>query len=326
MLWIITLSLGIFALKGGLFTVITGGGFRVFGPPNTMIEDNNHFGTALTAIIPLFVYLFQTTKDHRIRMGLVGLVVLSVFAVLGTHSRGAFITLLVCGMFYLWKSGRKVLTLSAILLVAVPALLFMPTDWVGRMRTIETLGEVDTFNQREVAWQLNLRIAQDNPITGAGLRVTYGRDFVRRYFGDETMDSRAAHSIYFEILGGTGFVGLAIFVSILIGGWLSFWRVANLARGRAGLEWAEKLGVAGQIGLGTFMIGGAAVSLEMWEGYLMLIVIGTVTHSIVRRQLTKAGETLAPTWRRLSPAYPAAEAATAKAAGDRQLLPGRRSS
>src|SRR6185436_13770881 len=38
LVWVMVLSIGYFGVKGGVWTVLTGGGDRVFGPPTTMIE------------------------------------------------------------------------------------------------------------------------------------------------------------------------------------------------------------------------------------------------------------------------------------------------
>ena len=93
MVWIVAFCIGVLALKGGIFTLLRGGSNIVFGPEGTPIWDNNHFGTALAAIIPLFVYLYQTSQHQWTRRGLIVLIATSVLTILGTQSRGAFITL-----------------------------------------------------------------------------------------------------------------------------------------------------------------------------------------------------------------------------------------
>ena len=57
MLWIVVLSLGYYGVKGGGFAVLTGGREHVYGPEQTMIEDNNALGLALIFILPLLDYL-----------------------------------------------------------------------------------------------------------------------------------------------------------------------------------------------------------------------------------------------------------------------------
>ncbi len=51
--WAIVVSLGFFGIKGGVYTIVTLGGDRVFGLPNSFIEDNNALALALLMLIPL---------------------------------------------------------------------------------------------------------------------------------------------------------------------------------------------------------------------------------------------------------------------------------
>ncbi|MBK7081419.1 MAG: hypothetical protein IPH55_11905 [Betaproteobacteria bacterium] len=44
-------------IKGGLFTILSGGGDRVWGPPDSVIEGNNELAVALVMIVPLLFYL-----------------------------------------------------------------------------------------------------------------------------------------------------------------------------------------------------------------------------------------------------------------------------
>ena len=41
--WVAAGSLALLGAKGGLYTLSTGGGGRVWGPPGSFIEDNNEF-------------------------------------------------------------------------------------------------------------------------------------------------------------------------------------------------------------------------------------------------------------------------------------------
>ena len=50
-------SLGLYGVKGGIFTLATGGGYHVMGPATTFIGGNNEIGLALIMTIPLMRYL-----------------------------------------------------------------------------------------------------------------------------------------------------------------------------------------------------------------------------------------------------------------------------
>src|SRR3954452_15217473 len=57
MIWIIALSIGYLAVKGGGFTIINGGASTVLGPPESVIEDRNPLALACWKAIPLMCYL-----------------------------------------------------------------------------------------------------------------------------------------------------------------------------------------------------------------------------------------------------------------------------
>ena len=78
LLLVCVLSLAYHGLSGGVFTILTGGQFRVQGPYGTMIGDNNDLGVALTMVstagvllaVPLYTALFEVavTWSYRIHL------------------------------------------------------------------------------------------------------------------------------------------------------------------------------------------------------------------------------------------------------------------
>ena len=76
-----------------MFTIVTGGNYRVFGPQATMIADNNQLAVALLMMLPLANYLRGQVADKRIAHLLLAGMVLTIIAIIGTYSRGAMIGL-----------------------------------------------------------------------------------------------------------------------------------------------------------------------------------------------------------------------------------------
>ncbi|MGZ8941099.1 MAG: putative O-glycosylation ligase, exosortase A system-associated, partial [Limisphaerales bacterium] len=278
MIWIICISVGYYTVKGGIFTVLTGGAYHVFGPINTMISDNNHIGGAAVFIIPILNYLRISTEARWIRIGLILSIVLTIFCILGTQSRGAFVALALIAVPFWWRSRNRVMLAMVLVPLAVGALNFMPESWSARMQTIEAAGADASFQGRIDAWVIATKIALGNPLTGGGFRVPYLQEIADAYLS-EPRKARAAHSIYFEILGSMGFVGLALFVSIIA---LAFWNaswIRHHTRNEAGLRWAGDLANMAQISLMAYCVAGAALSLEFWEGpWLMFVILARLRH------------------------------------------------
>src|SRR5688572_13902968 len=87
MIWVLTVSVAFYGIKGGLFTIVGGGTDRVWGPAGSFIEENNSLALATVMTIPLLVYLRMQAKAWWLRMGLLGAMVICGFSALGSHSR-----------------------------------------------------------------------------------------------------------------------------------------------------------------------------------------------------------------------------------------------
>ena len=61
----IALSIGFYGVKGGVFTIVHGGAYRVQGPPGSFIDGNNELGLALAMTVPLFWYAARQSL-HKI--------------------------------------------------------------------------------------------------------------------------------------------------------------------------------------------------------------------------------------------------------------------
>jgi len=273
LLWILVGGIGLYAAKGALFTILTFGQYRVHGLENTILEDNNHFGIAAATVIPLMIYLRGELANPLLRKAMVGLIIMTLFACIGTHSRGALVSVLVFAGFFWLRSSHKIQLAISGMIMVIPALYFMPKKWIERMNTITEAGADASFQGRLAAWEINFRLALDNPITGVGLRNSYLEEVAIRAVPEAlASQAKAAHSIYFEILGGSGFVGLGLLLTLIA---VSFLKTRKIEKSSAANipNWSRKFATYAQISLLSFCIGGASVSMEMWDGYLVLIAL-----------------------------------------------------
>lgn len=272
-----TISLALLGLKGGIFTVLNGGSYRVWGPPGSFIEDNNEFALAMVMTIPLlrFIQLQLPAKDRLLRHGLTATMMLCAASALGSHSRGGFLAITAMTLLLWWRSKNKlagaiVLTLTAISLVA-----FMPSEWTSRMESIKTYEEDASSIGRLSAWSVAWGVAKDYA-TGAGFNVAR-RDLFNRYSRYKDGGVHAAHSIYFQVLGNHGFIGLLLFLGI----WGATWRSANrIRRAAAGIPeaaWASDLAGMLQVSLIGYAVGGAFLSLAYFDLPYNLMVLMVLT-------------------------------------------------
>jgi len=273
LIWVIVLSIGYYTIKGGVFTLLTGGGYRVWGPPDSFIEGNNELAVAGLMIIPLMVYLYQIYNSKIIKYGLLLAIILSIFTILGTQSRGALVAILAVGAFFWMKSQRKLVSGFFIIIIALVLLAFMPESWYSRMETIETYNQDASAMGRLNAWQYAINVANDK-IFGVGLDA-WSLDTFALYAPNPT-DVHAAHSIYFSVLADHGWVGLFLFLMIFYLSWLSLNKINRETSGRDDLLEFNILSGMIQVGLISYFVGGAFLSLSYFDlpwHYVSFIVL-----------------------------------------------------
>lgn len=281
LIWAIFLSIGFYGIKGGLFTIATGGGYIVWGPAGTFIEGNNELALALLIILPMGYFLMQQYDNKWVKRALIFSMIMIVASAIGSQSRGALLALISSGGF-LWMKSKSKLAIGSViiigLLVAVP---FLPDTWFDRMDTIQTYEQDASAMGRINAWTVAVNIANDR-ITGGGFGLWSRYTFA--LYAPVPDDVHDAHSIYFEVLGELGYPGLMIYLGLL--GCIWFGAKQNTKRvksmGDAGSDhlWLVQLNKMLQVSLIAYMSGGAFLGLAYWDlpYHLLAIVICCKNH------------------------------------------------
>ena len=272
LVWTICVSLGFYGFKGGIWTVLSGGGNRVYGPDGTFIGGNNELGLALVMTVPLIWYLIMHTKSIWVRNGLYGAIGFTAIAIIGTHSRGALLGLLVMGVMFILKSRRKIMPILGALVFAAILPHIAPAEWFERMDTIKTFEEDGSAIARLGAWEAAIVIANKS-VTGGGFDVLIPTNGVD------------AHSIYFEILSEQGYIGLAMFLTLGLMTWFKASKVKNMTRLRPDLFWARDLALMIQASLTGYAVSGAFLGLAYFDLYYLIIALVVVLHNHVVEQL-----------------------------------------
>lgn len=286
LIWVIVTSLAFFGVKGGIFTILGGGESRVWGPPRSFIADNNALAMALLMVLPLIRYLQLHTENKLLRLGMYGAMVTFAFSIIGSQSRGAFLAASAMVVFLIWKSRRRVVFGLALMCLLGVSALFVPQHWIDRMKTIETYQEDNSAMTRIEVWNFAIKVAMDHPIVGGGFRVPYDRQIYLHYIPDAiTGQGRNFHSIYFEMLGELGFVGLFIYLGVLFSAWRTGSWIIRQTKNKPELLWANDLARMTQVSLVGFSVAGAFQNLAYFDLYFHLICILYASKLIVSREL-----------------------------------------
>ena len=282
LIWVMVGSLGYYGVKGGLFTIRSGGGERVWGPDGTFIGGNNEIALALIMVIPMMYYLIQISQNRKVRIALTASIFLCVLASLGSYSRGAFLAITAMAGF-LWLKSNKKLPLGLLMVATIPFILaFMPAQWFNRIDTINTYEEDGSAMGRINAWKMAFNLAKDRPF-GGGFEIYDAYVFGK--YAPVPADIHAAHSIYFQVMGEHGFGGLFLYVLLGFLTWRTgAWIVKHAAK-TPELVWAKNLATMLQVSLLGFFVGGAFLSLTYFDVPYYLMAIMVVTKVIVAREL-----------------------------------------
>jgi probable O-glycosylation ligase (exosortase A-associated) len=262
LIWVIVFSIGYFSVKGGVFTLLTGGGYRVWGPPESFIEDNNGLAIAVLMIIPLMIFLRQTSDKRWVKHGLTFAIITSLFTVVGSQSRGALLAIIAVGGFYWLKTEGKIVSGFFIAILAIVIMAFMPESWYTRMDTINTYEEDASAMGRLNAWEYAYNAANHN-ILGMGFESWSEITFAM--YAPDPLDVHAAHSIYFTVLADHGWLGLSMFLSIFFMTWRTLSEVVKNTKELGDLRDINLLARMLQVGLIAYMVGGAFLSLSYFD-------------------------------------------------------------
>jgi putative inorganic carbon (hco3(-)) transporter len=275
-------SIAFYGVKGGIFTLGTGGSFRVWGPSGSFIEGNNEVALALILIIPLIFFFYGYAQHKWIKRGLILAMVLCAIASLGSYSRGALVAMAAMSVVLWWHSGKRVLLAPIFVLLGLVILAFLPQEWWARMGTISSYEQDESAMGRINAWWAMFNIAKER-LFGGGFDIYNAEVFAR--YAPIPEDVHAAHSIYFQVLGEHGFVGLFIYMLLWLMTWFSAGWIRKRAQAIEDMQWAASLAAMCQVSMAGFAVGGAFLSLAYFDLPFNIMVIVVLTRLLVEKRL-----------------------------------------
>lgn len=306
-IWMIVVSIGFYAMRGGIFTIITGGNYRVFGPPGSFFADNNELALATITIIPLIYYLMRNSADARIRTGLKFAIPLALVSALGSYSRGAIVGLAALGGLVAIRTNKRFIFVAAALVMGAGALVFLPETWHERMNTFQEIDEDSSAQGRLHAWGNAIKIANASPLFGAGHRALTEFGTYERFNLDPPY--LAAHSIVFQVLAEHGYVGLALYLLVGLTTFFYAQGLNAIGRRRPDMIWASDLGFAAQASLVGFFASGIFLSRAYFELIYAVMAVILAGRAIAERQIEAAEGAESRERRRVmpqtDPAFPA---------------------
>lgn len=266
-------SFGFVAFKGGIFAIAHGFSHRVWGPPGTQYEGNNEFALATIIAIPLLILLFTETTHSLFKKFLLFAIPICIASAISSWSRGALLALVGSGGYLLWNSRYKLILIPVTLLGIYILIPYLPQEWFSRMDTINTYETDESAMSRIQVWTDGWNYAKSHPFLGAGFE---GWIFVSQ---------RDWHSAYVEIFSEHGFIAFFIWLSMLLGSYISLIRLPVVTKSYPALSWVSNYCKAIKASLLAYMIGSAFLGVSYWDLLYHLIFISALIKKFALEEL-----------------------------------------
>ncbi|WP_087025913.1 O-antigen ligase family protein [Thaumasiovibrio subtropicus] len=230
----------------------------------SMLGDPNDLALVLQFPVSFaLAYCFSGSKFRRVLSAIC--FVILVLGVLATQSRGGLLGI-AAGVFTMTLIRSKNLLLPGIMGVMSLGVLVVAAGISDRSSGGAAEEGVDASAMGRVyAWVAAFRMAVSNPFTGVGLNNFY----VNYYFYSPHWDGKnhAVHSTWFQILGETGFAGLALFVLLLVSALRVSHQLLKRLKGHDLQPFSEGL----WLGTISFCVGGTFLTQGFtWPLYILI--------------------------------------------------------
>jgi len=286
-LWVAAGSIGLTAVKTSAILTAQGGA-QLTQQISGFVGDNNVFGLVLCLVVAVLMGLRTTLpKKKWVRGAFFGAFALIMLCIVYTRSRGAFasvgIILLVGSLF----SDRPIRNVFLLFVFVAAAVIAIPSEYFERLSTLENLSVDESAQGRFENWELAWQSALENPIFGVGPENHMAYNAAYRH----GVRIRVAHSIYFQVLGELGFVGLALyllFVWIGLSTLYKTWRaMIPVAKSHPDLAWVRDTAYWLTCGYVGYVFGSALLNMLYIEFPWYAVFYGTMLQPLVNRELAE---------------------------------------
>ncbi|HEX5069855.1 MAG TPA: O-antigen ligase family protein, partial [Vicinamibacterales bacterium] len=266
------------------------------GAPNTnespFLGDNNGVAVGMLMLVPVITALAATSRWRLEKYVCYFLVVGVLYRAISTYSRGGFLSMLGLGLYYVLRTKRKIRTLLVVGVIAAIIYPVLPDVFWERMDSIQTAAVATDDSQMDTSsagrlhfWKVAVEMANAHPILGIGFN-SYNYQYDHYDFSNGRYGKlRAVHSAWFGMLAEMGYVGLIIFILLLINAFYVNFRARRLARTRPDMRNLVIYGTALEGALVVFGIGGSFVPHQYNEMLWHFIALTAVMDRLVRDRM-----------------------------------------
>jgi putative inorganic carbon (hco3(-)) transporter len=280
-------SFGALAIKGAVFGVRTAGEFRLYGPPDSFVEDNNMLALAMNMVLPMMFFLARSEPKRVLRRLLWASFYCGIGGVLLSYSRGGLLGLTAALGMIAIKTNRKALAGALLVALVIVVLTIAPPAWMNRMSNFAHGNLDESAELRLNAWQFAWTLASEYPLTGGGFD-TFTQELYDRF--TPSLRFAGPHSIYFQLIGEQGFVGLGLFLLLVGSMWFGVGKLRRRARGQPGLEWVATYAHIIQSGLAAYLVCGTFLARAYFDLFYLFVAATVILKVLYRREVALQAE------------------------------------
>lgn len=280
LLRVIGFALGLLAVKGFVFSVLTGGNFRVFGPEGTFLEGANPLGMAFAMNVPILVYLARTETNAWLRLVFLGMAGASVLSAIFTYSRGAWLAVAMTVGLLMIRHQNKFLLVPATMLAGILAFpllsVLMPEKLHDKYDELVNYDVDSSAQSRLWNWEFCARVGLAHPMTGGGANF-YSLEAYAKYY-PEFLDEWpgkvwSCHSMWFTVFGEHGFPGFILWCGLLVSTFLSLQRLKRVQDESPEFGRLRQCARMLEISLASYMVAGTFFDAAYFDLFYELVAL-----------------------------------------------------
>lgn len=240
----------------------------------SMLGDPNDLSLVLLFPVSFAAAIYLTPGYNKFwkLIGFIGFF-LVISAIIATQSRGGLLGICAVTGVFAWRRVKNKFLLISVGVCALMILLMLAGVSDRASGGAHEEGVDESAMGRIYAWQAAFGMALHNPFTGVGIN-----NFLSNYFAYSPHwdgQNHAVHSTWFGVLAETGFLGLIIFIAIIVQIIrIGFESIKRFSPAEAGENYSPTLFACSQAleaGLAGFCISGTFLTMGFtWPIYILL--------------------------------------------------------
>ncbi|MBI3563134.1 MAG: O-antigen ligase family protein [Gammaproteobacteria bacterium] len=176
---------------------------RNFVKVNINFGQPNYLGLTMVIMVYLALPFLYEYKSKLLKLGILAAILLYLFILMKSNSRGAFLAFCISLLYYIFKKPHSIRNYLVLIIIAVISVLFLPDDFMQRIGTLGEIENDESAMHRVELWKIGFSLIEKYPLLGVGVG-----NFVN-------FAPNSPHNAYLQVASEMGLISLAIWLWLL---------------------------------------------------------------------------------------------------------------